>query len=107
MNRIKELREEKGLSQEELGKHLNVQKSAVSKYEKEHVSLNNDLIRELVKLFNVSSDYLLGISDDRDSDIKTIAAHHDGDTWTEEELEEIEKFKAFVRSKRLEKEDKK
>lgn len=32
--------------------------------------------------------------------IHTIAAHHDGDEWTEEELEEIELFKEFVRSKR-------
>ncbi len=33
-------------------------------------------------------------------DIQTIAAHHDGEEWTEEELEEIEAFKQFVRSKR-------
>lgn len=33
-------------------------------------------------------------------DIHTIAAHHDGEDWTEEELEEIERFKEFVRSKR-------
>lgn len=33
-------------------------------------------------------------------EVQTIAAHHDGDEWTEEELEEIERFKAFVRSKR-------
>jgi transcriptional regulator with XRE-family HTH domain len=33
-------------------------------------------------------------------DIGTVAAHHDGEDWTEEELEEIERFKEFVRSKR-------
>lgn len=31
---------------------------------------------------------------------ETIAAHHDGEEWTEEELEEIERFKEFVRMKR-------
>ncbi|SDG48747.1 hypothetical protein [Desulfosporosinus hippei] len=31
---------------------------------------------------------------------ETIAAHHDGDEWTEEELADIERFKEFVRSKR-------
>ncbi|WP_419892846.1 helix-turn-helix domain-containing protein [Oceanobacillus kimchii] len=30
----------------------------------------------------------------------TIAAHHDAEEWTEEEREEIERFKEFVRSKR-------
>jgi len=34
------------------------------------------------------------------SDITTLAAHHDGDEWTEEELTDIERFKEFVRSKR-------
>lgn len=35
--------------------------------------------------------------------IHTIAAHHDGEDWTEEELDEIETFKKFVLSKRDEK----
>lgn len=34
------------------------------------------------------------------SEPETIAAHHDGDEWTEEELAEIERFKEFVRMKR-------
>ncbi|MGE6894438.1 helix-turn-helix domain-containing protein [Priestia flexa] len=32
--------------------------------------------------------------------IETIAAHHDGEDWTEEELDEIERFKNFVKLKR-------
>ncbi|SCW41111.1 Cro/C1-type HTH DNA-binding domain-containing protein [Paenibacillus tianmuensis] len=35
---------------------------------------------------------------------KTIAAHHDGEDWTEEELEDIKQFKEFVRSKRKQQE---
>ena len=41
-------------------------------------------------------DYLLGRTD---FPVETIAAHHDGEDWTEEELEEIERFKEFVRLK--------
>lgn len=33
-------------------------------------------------------------------EIETLAAHHDDEDWTEEELAEIEAFKEFVRSKR-------
>lgn len=40
-----------------------------------------------------------GQDQDQD-DIITIAAHHDGEDWTEEELEEIEQFKQFVRMRR-------
>ena len=32
--------------------------------------------------------------------IETLAAHHDGESWTEEELKAIEEFKEFVKSKR-------
>ncbi|MBP3037948.1 helix-turn-helix domain-containing protein [Bacillaceae bacterium Marseille-Q3522] len=31
---------------------------------------------------------------------ETIAAHHDGEEWTDEELQEIERFKEFIKSKR-------
>lgn len=36
--------------------------------------------------------------------IETIAAHKDGEEWTEEELKTIEEFKAFVKSQRKNKE---
>lgn len=35
---------------------------------------------------------------------QTIAAHHDGEEWTEEELETIEKFKQFVKTQRKQQE---
>ncbi len=35
-----------------------------------------------------------------DDSSETIAAHHDGEDWTKEELEEIEQFKEFVRMRR-------
>lgn len=41
--------------------------------------------------------------DNNDNQIHTIAAHHDGEKWTDEELDEIEEFKKFVLSKRNQK----
>lgn len=43
------------------------------------------------------------LESDNDLNIHTIAAHHEGEDWTEEELEEIERFKEFVRMKRQQK----
>lgn len=60
MNRIKQLREHKGLSQEALGQLLGTTRSAVSKYESGKIPLNDELILKLTDLFNVSSDFLLG-----------------------------------------------
>lgn len=38
--------------------------------------------------------------EDAEIEIQTIAAHHEGYEWTEEELREIENFKEYVRSKK-------
>jgi len=62
----------------------------------------------MISLFNLATFiksvliFLLGKTDIKNP-IETIAAHHDGDEWTEEELEEIERFKEFVKMKRKQK----
>jgi transcriptional regulator with XRE-family HTH domain len=63
MNRIRKLRVDKGITQEELGKILNVQKAAVSKYELGKVTPSPDVLKKLSEYFNVSTDYLLCIDD--------------------------------------------
>lgn len=73
MNRIKELRIELNMTQEDLGKKLQVQKAAVSKYETGRAQLSSDLIIQLCSIFNVSSDYLLGLSNLRNSTINEPA----------------------------------
>ena len=58
--RIKQLRLEKGLTQEELGKHIGVKKAAIMKYEKGNVkNMKRSSIEILSKLFNVSPSYLM------------------------------------------------
>lgn len=58
---IKELRDEKRMTQAQLAKMLNVTQKAISKYEREERDLNTDSIIKLCSIFNVSADYLLGI----------------------------------------------
>lgn len=58
--RIKALRQERGITQEQLGKIIGVQKSAVTKYEKgEIISPPTSTLTTLANYFNVSIDYLL------------------------------------------------
>lgn len=59
MSKIKDLRLERGFTQEELGKLLNVQKAAISKYEKGITTPSNEVLKKLSAIFNVSTDYLL------------------------------------------------
>lgn len=68
--RIKQLRLQKGLTQEELGKYIGVQKSAIRKYEKGAVTnLKRSSIETLAKLFNVTPSYLMCIDDDYKNNI--------------------------------------
>lgn len=62
MNRLRELRNKRGWTQEYLGAKLNVQKSAISKYEIGRTSLSDELIAQLCQIFECSADYLLGLS---------------------------------------------
>lgn len=60
-----------------------------------------ETLQQIADYFDVSADYLLGRTDvKRFEEPETIAAHHEGEDWTEEELEEIEEFKRFVAMKR-------
>lgn len=65
MNRLKELRQEKNLKQDVLANLLSVEASAISKLETGRVPLRDTYIIALSDFFNVSSDYLLGITDVR------------------------------------------
>ena len=59
MNRLKSLREGKGMKQSELGELLNVRDAAISKYESGKVPLTDDTLLKLSKIFGVSIDELL------------------------------------------------
>ena len=61
--RLKELRTDKGLSQRELAKLLNISHVALSQWENESRTPNAEAVVILAKFFEVTTDYLLGVSD--------------------------------------------
>lgn len=63
LNRLKELRLEKRLSQTQLADIFNISQQAVSHYEKGLRDMDYKLITSMSSFFQVSTDYLLGISD--------------------------------------------
>ncbi len=64
-DRIRFLRKEKGLTQQELAKCIHMSDGNLSKYELDKLEPNIDSIKLLASFFNVSTDYLLGLSTDR------------------------------------------
>ena len=65
MNRIKLLREELKMTQQELANRLGGAKSTVAMYEKEDRNPSLDVLIKLSEIFNCSIDYILGKSDIR------------------------------------------
>lgn len=64
--RLKELRLQKGATQEEVGKVINVTKPTIMKYEKGLVeNLKRSSIEKLAKYFNVTPSYLMCIDDEK------------------------------------------
>lgn len=62
--KIKELRIKKGLTQQELGDLLGIQKAAVNKYETGRVvNLKRSTIKRLCEIFDVMPDELLGLEE--------------------------------------------
>lgn len=61
--RICELRMALGWSQVELAKRLKVAKQTVSNWENDNIQPSIEMLVRLAKLFNVTTDYLLGLED--------------------------------------------
>ena len=63
--RIKELRTEAGLTQEQLAEKLNAQRMTVIRWERGDNPPSEDNLMLLTQIFKVSTLYLLGCTDDR------------------------------------------
>ncbi|MFZ7807720.1 MULTISPECIES: helix-turn-helix domain-containing protein [Bacillus cereus group] len=61
--RLKDLRREKKLTQQDIADVLGIEKSNISRFESGKQSLSSENIIKTAKYFNVSVDYILGISD--------------------------------------------
>lgn len=61
--RIKELRKEKGWTQEQLASNLGYKRSAISEWETRNKEPVFDTLIQISKLFGVTIDYLLGNED--------------------------------------------
>lgn len=59
-NKLKELRINRGMSQEQLGNMIGVTKGNISSYETGRTFPREEKLRAIAKIFNVSFDYLLG-----------------------------------------------
>lgn len=62
--RIRDLREDKDLSQKEIAKILNMSQTGYSKYEVGTNDVPTKVLIQLAKFYNTSVDYILGLTDE-------------------------------------------
>lgn len=95
---IKKYRQQNKLTQEQLAQKTGyTDRSSIAKIESGMVDLSQSKIELFAKVLGVTAGELMGYTD---SEVTTIAAHHEGEDFTPEELAEIEEFKKYVLSKR-------
>lgn len=92
MNRLKELRLEKGLTQEKLANKLGINRTTIAKIESGDRDLTLDHLQRLSSFFNVSYDYILGKSDNRTNTIQVIDMTNSKDGVTPIQMEVLKKI---------------
>lgn len=101
-DRIKKLRNNYGWSQEELAKRVGyADKTAIAKIEAGKVDLPQSKIVAFSKALNTTTSYLM----DGDIGIQinpphTMAAHFEGDEFTDDEWDDIKAYAEFVKNRR-------
>ncbi|MBR3935024.1 MAG: helix-turn-helix transcriptional regulator [Oscillospiraceae bacterium] len=61
--RIRDLREDKDLSQKKLAEILNISQSTYSRYESGYLDVPSEVLIALSSFYGVSVDYILGLTD--------------------------------------------
>ena len=61
--KLKELREEKNLTQSQIADYLNIKQNTYSQYENEKRQLPIDVLIKLAKFYKITTDYILGLED--------------------------------------------
>lgn len=104
--KIRELRKQRRLSQTDLAKQIHVSQATVTSWETGRADPSSSALNALADFFGVSSDYLLGRTDQPTSDNeltknqKLIAYSIDPDVSDEERKDIIEMVKIAMKNRR-------
>ena len=71
-SRLKELRRQSGMTQQQLADRIGVTKSVISFYELRERSPSPEVLAKLAYVFHVSTDYLLGLERNRTIDVSGL-----------------------------------
>ena len=98
MNRLREMRQKKGDTQEVVAKAMGVTRRGYQKWEKEESQIKSDKAQQLADYFGVSVGYLLGFTDNKKVyDDEKVNIDYDGRIWVySKERNKDEDFQVFI-----------
>lgn len=70
--KLKLLRTEEGLTQNDVAERLGISQQTYSKYEKGTSSVDSIVLTKICNLYGVTADYILGISENTGEDLETL-----------------------------------
>jgi DNA-binding Xre family transcriptional regulator len=92
------LMKERNINKAELARESGVPYTTIDGfYKKGSENAKLSTLKKLCSYFDCSLDYL---ADDNVNEPRTMAAHFDGDEYTEEEITKIKEYAAFVKANR-------
>lgn len=100
-SKIDGLLKEKNMTVMELARRINVSPTTLySMIQRDNKRVDIDVLFSLAKVLGVDAEYF---SDNiPEQPPRTLAAHFEGNEFTEDELDEIQKYAEFVKSRRKE-----
>ena len=95
-NKLNDLLKQRNMTVTELARKIDVAPTTIySIIQRNNKKVDIDVLLDIADVLGVNAEYF------RDSEKPTVlAAHFDGDEFTESELEEIKQFAEFVKNKR-------
>lgn len=88
--KLKELRERSGMTQEQLAELMRLSKSTISQYENQERAPSPHILVKIASVFHVSTDYLLGVDEIRRAELSGL---------TDEDIEIVERLIENMREK--------
>lgn len=96
-NKLDNLLEERNMTVSELARRIGVAPTTIySIIQRNNKKVDIDVLIKISKTLGVNAEYFADIPEEP----QTIAAHFDGTEYTEDELEEIKQFAAFVKNRK-------
>ena len=99
--RLQSLREETELTQELIAKKLHISTSSYTLYESEKRKPHPDMLIKMARIYDASTDYILGITNVRNSNVKNIklSDFEELQNLPREAIDEIYKFIIYIKNK--------